>query len=257
MVENTFLNMHLLDAVQRGSLQIAANLIKAGANPAAYDHTAEPLVHVAYEHSGPAMADMIKLLVDKGADAYATAENMNTIFDKMAINCEFYNMKTICSLGISPMSGCNRDLMQDAVVMGFGNIKLAIESGVKPQGLCIEYACRDFDYRSIKLLAKAGADVNKRNYDGNTPLMVIADDKFKKKFFNDVKKGVNWITKDKSKLKKILLFRRIQVIITLLKLGADMNMKNYDDKTVFALTSDKDIIKVLNRYTKGQLVLAV
>nr|HPN65233.1 hypothetical protein [Candidatus Goldiibacteriota bacterium] len=87
MAEKTFLNMHLLDAVERGNLQAAAALIKAGANPAAYDHTAEPLVHVAYEHSGSAMAEMIKLLTDNGADVYATADSSRSIFDVMAEVC--------------------------------------------------------------------------------------------------------------------------------------------------------------------------
>jgi len=254
MAENTFLNMHLLDAVQRGNLHIAAGLIKAGANPAAYDHTAEPLVHVAYEHCGPAMVEMIKLLVDNGADVYATADSSRSIFDVMAEVCDYYNMMLIHNIGITPKSSCERQLIN---WFGYQDVKMALDAGVNAADISVESACSDLDYRSVRLLIKSGADVNKRNRDGSTPLMRVVSDQYKKFLYRRFEFNMLKGRSEKDKYIKSIRLGRIRIIITLLRHGADMNVINYDDKTVYDLTKDMEIIKILNKHTKGQLVLEV
>ncbi|HRQ44977.1 MAG TPA: ankyrin repeat domain-containing protein [Candidatus Goldiibacteriota bacterium] len=254
MAEKTFLNMHLLDAVERGNLQAAAALIKAGANPAAYDHTAEPLVHVAYEHSGPAMAEMIKLLVENGADVYATTGSSRSIFDIMAEVSDYYNMMLIHNIGIIPKSSCERQLIN---WFGYQDVKMALDAGVNAADISVESACSDLDYRSVRLLIKNGADVNKRNRDGNTPLMRVVSDQYKKFLYRRFEFNMLKGRSEKDKYIKSIRLGRIRIIMTLLRHGADMSVKNYDDKTVYDLTKDMEIIKILNKHTKGQLVLAV
>ena len=254
MAEKTFLNMHLLDAVERGNLQAAAALIKAGANPAAYDVTGVPLVHMAYYYCGAVMADMIKLLVENGADIYSVVDSRRNIFDLMAETLDYQGMKSIYELGIIPKSSCGRELIK---WFAFNDVKEALDAGVNAKEISVESACADLDYRSVRLLIKAGADVNKRNRDNNTPLMRVVSDEYKEFVCSRFEFGMLKGRSEKDKYIKSIRLGRIRIIMTLLRHGADMNVINYDDKTVYDLTKDVEIIKILNKHTKGQLVLAV
>jgi len=172
----------------------------------------------------------------------------------MAEVSDYSNMMIINELGITPKSSCERQLIN---WFGHLDVTMALDAGVNAADISVESACSDSDYRAVRLLIKNGANVNKRNRDGNTPLMRVVSDEYKKFLYRRFEFNMLKGRSEKDKYIKSIRLGRIRIIMTLLRHGADMKVINYDDKTVYDLTKDMEIIKILNKHTKGQLVLVV
>lgn len=224
--ENDTPNEKLAMAVIQGDIDAMKNAVKNGADVNGKDKEGDPFLIIAAEgmfikSETPIDAvEIVKFLLDKGANVNAKDNEGKTALFAICSGENFLPMQQ--KLKIAEML-INKGADKEVIAK--------IQGNYKGKGTPLIYASMHGDIEMVKFLISKGADVNAKNEDGYTPLMLVADDENGQPIYNKVK-----------------------IIELLLAKGAMLNQKNERDETAISMaeeTGQTDVVKAL----KGQKVL--
>lgn len=236
------LDARLIDAVKEENTAMAENLVKLGANPSACDEEGVSALFSAILHED---IEMVRFLVGKKASLGEDSDTPEALCH-VASSCDLDMLKILVEGGadINAKGSNGYSVLYHAITSHTGNqdnretryktVRYLISRGARPvsanpvrgcQNEILSEAVETSDIRLIKLLIKAGADVNVRDSHNRTPLICLFDDR------KDVDKNI---------------------FLLLLEHGADTNHETHDGETAMsqALYNKKPGCEIVKTFLK-------
>ncbi len=242
----------LILAAEKGDMPRVQELIRKGANIHARDifnHT--PLIGAAAAGS----AEIVQLLLDKGADPNAQAAGFTWIGDTPLIAAVMYRHRTVaeilikCRANVNAKDAVKKSALHWAAQYGFGDmVGLLLINGadINARGhegwTALINAAHDRHADIVVFLAKKGADVNARGDDGFPTLFraIYHEDTPVVRALVDNKADVN--VKDKFGITPIMVAAfvgSVDILQVLLENGADPAMVSKRGETALKFAEEK------------------
>ncbi|HEV8079927.1 MAG TPA: ankyrin repeat domain-containing protein [Chitinophagaceae bacterium] len=212
-------------AVLVGDIDAMKDAIKKGGDVNGKHNDGVPFLIRAAEglflgETQPDAVEIVKFLLDKGANVNAEDNDGKTALFAICSGEDYLPMQQ--KLKIAEML-INKGANKEVIAKTQGNYK--------GKGTPLIYASMHGDIEMVKFLISKGANVNAKNEDGYTPLMLVADNE-----------------------NGLPIYNKVKIIELLLAKGAMPNQKNERDETAISIaeeTGQTDVVKAL----KAQKVL--
>jgi ankyrin repeat protein len=247
-------------AIVAKNTTMALNLLKGGADSNAFfENNQTALMKVIA--GGDTPVELLKLLIEKSTTLNTLDSRgesaliyVVTYWKHTPENKELVSMMIDRGADVNVVDSQNRPLLQ--LVLGsinFPFLKLFIEKGAaninakNGRGTAIlAMSILGLNDRAVEYLIEKGADVNVKNSDGETPIMLVEDNEETLQRLIEAGADIN-ATNNRGETALMLAVKNgfYESLSLLLMSGADKTIKNANGKTAIDLTRNEDIIDLL------------
>lgn len=230
-------------AVFKGLGEVAAALLRAGANPFLRTHRGRSALDIAVVHGRNAIVDQMMDVTNTDLDGHlGRGDNIGqTPLHHACRNSALKITKLLLGAGADPTARDNCDMSPLDVAVVNGQVfvvNLLVESGMDVQGAdrqgwtALHYSAKKGFLQVSRALMDAGADASERNVNQVSPLDVAVGEGHTHLVSNMVRKhGADATLVDTNGFTALHLAETKDMVDVLVAAGADVNVRNYEGNT--------------------------